>query len=96
MGLAFPFFFRINAMEVQINLNTVSGFIPKHWTRNNHMILSQLQKDITRNAIQSWQNRKEDEHKVRFLQVMSATHGAYFRFMNVQQKDEHTLLVTVD
>ncbi|EFM92041.1 hypothetical protein appser6_9490 [Actinobacillus pleuropneumoniae serovar 6 str. Femo] len=60
------------------------------------MMLSQLHKDITRNAIQSWQKRKEGEQKVRFLQAMPATHGAHFRFMNVQQKDEKTLLVTID
>lgn len=83
-------------MEVQINLNSVSGFLPKNWTRDTHMILTQLQKDITRNAIQSWQNRQEGEHKVRFLQAMPAQYGAYFRFLNVHQKDEKTLLVTVD
>ncbi|MDE8035222.1 MULTISPECIES: hypothetical protein [Pasteurellaceae] len=60
------------------------------------MILTQLQKDITHNAMLSWQNRKEGENKVRFLQAMPAQHGAYFRFLNVQQKDAKTLLVTVD
>ncbi|QLB13902.1 hypothetical protein A6A11_03835 [Bisgaardia hudsonensis] len=60
------------------------------------MILTQLQKDITHNAIQSWQSRKEGEHKVRFLQAMQVQYGAHFRFLNVHQKDEKTLLVTID
>lgn len=53
-----------------------------------------LVNEIIQQAKAVWAARQLQESVVRFLQKMPAQHGSHFRFLEVTQKDEDTLLVS--
>lgn len=80
-------------MRVQILLSAIEGYLPKYQVHGVklHQV---LESEITQKAREEWSSRQPGEQAVRFLQKMPAKHGTHFRFLEVTQKDEKTLLVS--
>ncbi|MBP4134168.1 hypothetical protein P9079_03105 [Gallibacterium anatis] len=79
-------------MRVQILFSAIADYIPKYqdWTKPYQSLVD----EITQNAEAFWKKRSMEENTVRFLQKMPAENGLHFRFLEVTQKDENTLLVS--
>ncbi|PJG84841.1 hypothetical protein CVP05_09810 [Conservatibacter flavescens] len=58
---------------------------------NAHQLLVD---EISHKAKEVWNTRQPGENSVRFLQKMPAEYGSHFRFLEVTQKNENTLLVS--
>lgn len=80
-------------MRVQILFSAIGDYMPKyqHSEPQHHQVLVD---EIIQQAKAVWAARQPQESVVRFLQKMPAQHGSHFRFLEVTQKDENTLLVS--
>lgn len=80
-------------MRVQILFSVVGDYMPKyqHLAPQSYQALAD---EIIEQAQAVWAARQPQESAVRFLQKMPAQHGSHFRFLEVTQKDENTLLVS--
>lgn len=79
-------------MRVQILFSAIGDYMPKY----RHLVQPDqaLTDEIIQQAKAVWSTRQPQENVVRFLQKMPAQHGSHFRFLEVSQKDENTLLVS--
>lgn len=75
-------------MNVQITLNSLSGYLSPNWQESTHRV---IEESIKQNALKAWTERDLGSNSVRFLQKMAQNH---FRFLNVSQKDMNTLIVS--
>lgn len=80
-------------MKVDILLSAVGDYMPKYQQPGikPHQALAD---EIIQKAKAVWATHQPGESAVRFLQKMPAKHGLHFRFLEVTQKDENTLLVS--
>ena len=80
-------------MRVHILLSAIGDYMPKYRQPGikPHQALAD---EIIQTAKAVWEARQPGESTVRFLQKMPAKHGSHFRFLEVTQKDENTLLVS--
>ncbi|MCW9718532.1 hypothetical protein [Avibacterium sp. 21-599] len=80
-------------MKVHILLSAIGDYIPKYQQRGDASYQA-LADEIMQQAKDVWQIRQPRENRVRFLQKMPSQYGSHFRFLEVTQKDENTLLVS--
>ncbi|SUU36980.1 Uncharacterised protein [Actinobacillus seminis] len=80
-------------MKVDILLSAIGDYMPKYQQSGikPHQALAD---EIIQKAKVAWVTRQPGESAVIFLQKMPAKHGLHFRFLEVTQKDENTLLVS--
>ncbi|HDX0975798.1 hypothetical protein ACVND7_06860 [Avibacterium paragallinarum] len=80
-------------MRVQILLSAIGDYMPKYQhldTKPQQALID----EVIQQAKAVWATRQPQESAVRFLQKMPAQNGSHFRFLEVTQKDENTLLVS--
>lgn len=80
-------------MRVHILLSAIGDYMPKYqqpWVKPHQALAD----EIMQKAKAVWDTRQPGESTVRFLQKMPAKHGSHFRFLEVTQKDDNTLLVS--
>lgn len=80
-------------MRVNILFSAIGDYMPKYHTPGENPLRS-LTDEIARKAKDAWNARLPNAKTVNFLQKMPAKYGQHFRFFEVTQKDENTLLVS--
>lgn len=78
--------------QVHILLSSLEGYLSMYWTKEKSH--QKLADEIRKNAYQAWQNRLPGEKTVRFLQKMPKEHGSHFRFLEITQRNDKTLVVS--
>lgn len=80
-------------MRVQILLSAIGDYMPKY-QQSGVKPQQELAEEIIQKAKEVWSTRPTGVNTVRFLQKMPTKHDSHFRFLEVTQRDENTLLVS--